>query len=100
MRLEREYGVRVYIEIMPRAMSAAEYKARALALYEAGCGGISLWDTYVRVPQRSTWSMVRRLGHRDELAGFDPGEGEWYSTHRLLKIGGQDVSRYEPSWGG
>ena len=100
MRLETEYGVRVYIEIMPRSMSAADYKARALELYDAGCGGISLWDTYCRAPQRSTWTMVRRLGHRDELPGFDPGEGTWYSFHRLLKVGGQDVSRYVPAWGG
>ena len=100
MRLEKDYGVRVYIEIMPRQMSAAEYQARALELYDAGAGGISLWDTYVRAPHRSTWTMVRRLGHKDELRGFDPGEGEWYSTHRLLKVGGQDVSRYVPAWGG
>ena len=44
--------------------------------------------------------MVRRLGHKDELPGYESGEGELYSIHRILKIGGQDISRYLPCWGG
>lgn len=100
MRLEKAYGVRVYIDIMPRFMSTLEYKARALELYENGCEGISLWDTYCRVPQRATWSMLRRLGHKDELKAFGSGEGEYYCIHRLLKVGDKDVSRYIPAWGG
>ena len=100
MALEEKYGVRVYIEIMPRYMSTEAYRDRALELYRAGCRGISLWDTYDRVPVRAEWSMVRRLGHIEELPGYNSGEGEWYTATRLLKIGGRDVSRYIPAWGG
>ncbi len=100
MALEEKYGIRVYIEIMPRYMSTEAYRDRALELYRAGCRGISLWDTYGRVPVRAEWSMVRRLGHIEELPGYGSGEGEWYSVSRLLKIGGRDVSRYIPAWGG
>jgi len=100
MKFEKEYGVPVYIEILPRQMPTLDYKARALELYEAGAEHISLWDTYNRSPVRLTWSMVRRLGHKDELPGYESGEGELYSIHRILKIGGQDISRYLPCWGG
>ncbi len=100
MRLEKEYGVKVYFEIMPRWMPTLEYKARALELYDAGAERISLWDTYGRVFSRSTWSMIRRLGHKDELPGYESGEGVYYSMQRLLKVGDKDVSRYVPAWGG
>jgi len=99
MALER-YGVTVYLEIMPRYMPAEEYRKRALELYGCGCGHISLWDTYGRVPNKVQWSMIRRLGHKDELSCWSDGRGEYYSYHRLLRIGDKDVSRYVPAWGG
>ncbi len=100
MRLERKYGVKVYFEILPRHMSTLEYKARMMELYEAGAERVSLWDTFGRVPDRATWSMIRRLGHKDELPGYDSGEGVYFSVHRLQTVGGQNVSRYVPAWGG
>lgn len=100
MRLEKEYGVPVYLEIMPRHMTTEEYKNRALELYNCGCNHISLWDTYSRVRGKAEWSMLRRMGHKDELPGFDSGEGTLYRQVRLLKVGGKDVGRYKPAWGG
>ncbi|MCI8416101.1 MAG: hypothetical protein HFI33_01155 [Lachnospiraceae bacterium] len=100
MRLEQEYGVTVYLEILPRFMSPDAYRERALELYRCGCGHISLWDTYMRAPRKAEWSMLRRLGHRDELPFYSSGEGELYRQVRLLKIGNKDVSRYKPAWGG
>ncbi len=100
MELEKLYGVKVYIEIMPRRMSPIEYRDRALEIYAAGGERISLWDTYNRVPIRTEWSMMRRLGHKEELASYGSGEGEFYSRHRVLRIGDKDVSRYLPIWGG
>ena len=44
--------------------------------------------------------MMRRLGHKDELPGYGSGEGEFFRGTRLMKIGGKDVSRYKPAWGG
>jgi len=100
MALEKTYGVPVYFEIMPRFMPVEEYKARALELYQCGAEHISLWDTYNRVPNLQQWSMLRRLGHKEELSGFTSGEGELFCLHRLLHIADKDVSRYIPAWGG
>ncbi len=98
--LEKEYGVRVYFEILPRHLKPAEYLTRALELYDAGANGIGIWDTYEHAPTLGTWSMIRRLGHKDELPSYDSGEGAYYSIYRLLKVGNDDVSRYIPLWGG
>ena len=100
MRLEKEYGVTVYLEIMPRTMSTEAYRDRALELYDCGCEHISLWDTYNRVIRKVDWTMLRRLGHKEELRSYDSGEGTWYRLCRTMRIGGRDVSRYLPAWGG
>ena len=100
MAIEKKYGVPVYFEIMPREMSTDVYRDRALELYRGGAEHISMWDTYGRVRRKAEWSMMRRLGHKDELASYDSGEGEYYETIRILRIGDQDVSRYKPAWGG
>lgn len=100
MELENKYGVTVYLEIMPRHMSPEEYKRRALDLYKNGCGHISLWDTYGRVLNRREWTMMRRMGHIEELENYTSGEGELFRDIRLLTIAGDDVSRYVPAWGG
>ena len=100
MELEKRYGVTIYIDIMPRSMSPEEYRQRALELYRAGCEHISLWDTYGRAPMKIDWSMLRRLGHKDELEHYDSGEGVYYRTCRTMRIADRDVSRYLPAWGG
>lgn len=100
MELEKLYGVTVYLEIMPRTMSTEEYRQRALELYRAGCNHISLWDTYSRAPRKIDWSMLRRLGHKEELENWDSGENVYFRTCRTMRIDGKDVSRYLPAWGG
>ncbi len=100
MALERAYGVPVYFEIMPREMTPEEYRDRALELYDLGAEHIGLWDCYQRAYRKMSWSMVRRLGHKEELHSYDSGEGEYYRYVRVLKIGNRDISRYMPMWGG
>lgn len=100
MALEQKYGVRVYFEIMPRHLSNEEFKRRALDLYASGAERIALWDTYGRAPMKAMWSTAGRLGHKDELADMDVGEGEYYRRFRIYRIAGADISRYEPFWGG
>lgn len=100
MNLEENYGVRFYVELFPRHMPAEEYQRKALELYSYGCQRFSFWDTYVRVPFKTQWSMVRRLGHKEELSGFTNGEGEYWRVIPIVSKGGQDVSRYMPSFGG
>ena len=98
--LTQKYGVKVYHDIQPRQMSTAEMKRRALELYERGAENLSLWDTYLRIPNRTMWTMASRIGHKEELASFPDGEGQLYSNHRLLSVGGQNTSMYLPFWGG
>jgi len=98
--LTERYGVKVYHDIQPRQMPTAEMKRRALELYHRGAENFSLWDTYSRVPNRTMWTMAGRIGHKEELASFPDGAGTLYSTHRLLSLGGQNVSIYLPFWGG
>ena len=100
MVVERETGVPVFFEIMPREMSTEEYRDRALELYGCGAERISLWDTYNRAPRKRPWTMISRLGHKQELASYDSGEGTLYSVQRILKVAGKDISRYLPAWGG
>ena len=100
MTLEKQYGTKIYIEIMPRQLSNEEFKRRALDLYNCGAERIALWDTNCRCFPKAMWSTVRRLGHKDELADMDVGEGEYYRRFRIYRIAGADISRYEPFWGG
>ena len=99
-KLEKKYGTEIYFELLPRKMPTAEYQRRALELYKNGAERFSMWDAYGRVPVRAQWTMAGRLGHKEELKSWSDGEGELFSCHRLLKIGGQNVSMYRPMWGG
>jgi len=98
--LTEKYGVKVYHDIQPRQMPTAEMKRRAVELYRRGAENFSLWDTYLRVTNRTMWTMASRIGHKEELASFTDGEGSLFSNHRLLSIGGQNTGIYLPFWGG
>lgn len=100
MELEHRYGMKVYIEIMPRAMSPERIREKALEIYEAGGEHIGLWDTYGRVSNLAQWSMWSRIGHKEELDGYESGEGELFKPVRLLSIGGRNVRSYRSIWGG
>ena len=100
MALEKKYGTKVYIEIMPRHLSNDEFKRRALDLYACGAQRIGLWDAYCRAVPKAMWSTAGRLGHKDALADMEVGEGEYYRRFRIYRIAGADISRYEPFWGG
>ena len=100
MDLERKYGTKIYIEIMPRIMTAEEYKECAVTLYEAGAERLSLWDTYERVTHSSMWSMVRRSGHKEEIKGFTSGENEFHRRIKIIRIAGKYENRYKTYFGG
>lgn len=100
MDLERQYGVTVYFDILPRIMMPEEIQKRVLDLYHCGAERFSFWDTYSRAPARLCWSMLRRAGHKEELETWDDGKGEWYRICRVLKYENMDVTRYMPAWGG
>lgn len=97
--LTEKYGIKVYHDIQPRQMPAKELQRRALELYQRGAENFSLWDTYGRILNRAMWTMASRLGHKEEIASCSDGEGELYTTYRLISLGGENISIYLPFWG-
>lgn len=97
MELEKKYGVKIYIDILPRLMPPQELRRRTLELYAAGAERFALWDTYGRVTYKAMWHTAGKLGHRDLLEGdFNTEE----RIFRLQELAGNDISRYLPVWGG
>jgi len=98
MALEKEYGVKIYIDFMGRHHDNEGYKQRVLDLYNNGAERISMWDTYGRVPCTAMWNIASKCGHKDELAAMDAKES--YRVYWIRRLAGFDVSRYDPFWGG
>jgi len=97
MALEEKYGVKVYIDIMPRIMPPEEIRRRALELYDAGAKRLAMWDTFGRVTVKAMWGTARKLGHVEALReGFDTGS----RLYILQELAGNNISRYLPVWGG
>ena len=97
--LEKQTGARVYFDIMPRHMSAAEYRRRLLEIYNAGGKRISLWDTQERAAERRVWNLLRRAGHPEEILAAEPDENGCAERYRFLRLGGKHIGRVRPSWG-
>ena len=96
---EDRYKTKIYYEIFPRVMPNAEFQRRAVELYKAGAKRIALWDTSERAPVLAMWNLVKKLGHREELSGYDPYMNA-YKCYRVLKYGEMNMTRYNPMWGG
>ena len=90
--------VMYYPEIMPRTMPPEDFRVRALENYAAGADGLCFWDTNGRHQRLKEWSMIRRLGHRDQLENWDDGEGSLYRTVPLRSVGGYVLDKYPPHW--
>ena len=98
--LTRGTACRTYAEVLPRQMSPAQYRERALACYEDGADGLAFWDTDTenRLSYKEQWNTLRRLGHRDELAAR--AADEWPACRQvpLRTLGGHSMDRYSPYW--
>ncbi len=98
--LEKEYGVKVYYEIMPRHMTDEELKRRVIEYYELGADNFALWDSFHRAIYKGMWHLMRRIGDKQNIKDMEVGEGEYYRNYVIYSIGGKDFSRYDPVWGG
>ena len=98
--IEQKYGLKTYIEIMPRTLAPDKIKEKALAIYNAGGNNIALWDAETRTKRLAEWSMWRRLGHKDELSGFEAYDSSLMNKVRIIKLEGKNVRTYKPLWGG
>ncbi len=90
---------RLFIDMLPREMEPEEYRKRALEYYHKGVYGLCFWDSNARHTKLRQWSIVRRLGHIQELEGDNMEEGIFYKTIEVKSIGGIRVDRFPPVWG-
>ncbi|MBS1798410.1 MAG: family 10 glycosylhydrolase [Acidobacteria bacterium] len=90
--------VKLALNLMPRRIAPEEYRKRAHMLYEMGLENLFFWDTNARDDFGPSWSVLRRLGHRDELAEWvqkgsatieQPGQ-------KLYKLGDWDLHYVTP----
>jgi hypothetical protein len=98
VRMTRGTECKVYPEVMPRRQSPAEYREKALAFYAEGVDGLAFWDasSAYRAGFKDEWSMVRRLGHKEELAGWAPDEWPAYRVLPLYSLGGLVMDEHNP----
>ena len=98
MSLEKNYGTKVYFDILPRVTPWEELRKRVVELYSLGAERFAMWDTYCRAQNTRYWIVGSKVGHKDEIADMSfVGESK---LMRVRKIGEPDVSRYNPLWGG
>ena len=97
-QLTSSSSVQYYPEIMPRTMPPEAFRIRALQNFAAGADGLCFWDTNGRHQRLKEWSMIRRLGHRDQLAEWDDGDGRLYRTVPLRSVDGYVLDKYPPHW--
>jgi uncharacterized lipoprotein YddW (UPF0748 family) len=98
VRITKGTSCKLALNLMPRKLSAKEYRRRANALYERGVEYLFFWDIDQRNDFSSSWQALRRLGHREELK-------DWLRSGspdlerpliRLLKLGDWDLSYGTP----
>lgn len=79
VELVKDTPVKLYPDLYPRRQPPAASLYSAQTLYELGCDGLALWDTYSRVFRISEWAMMKRLGHRRALKDWrESGKGDDY----------------------
>lgn len=91
--LVRDTPVKLYPDLYPRRQPPAASLYSGQTLYDLGCDGITMWDTYSRVYRIGEWAMMKRLGHRDDLARWaDEGRGsDYFRVLDLRSIGGRSA---------
>ena len=97
VEVTRGTGCQVYPDILPRRMSAQEYRQQALDSYATGVDGLAFWDTNSRYPYLDEWSMIRRLGHEEELSEWAPDQWPAYRQIPLHSLDGQRMDS-PPYW--
>ena len=89
------------LNLMPRDLTAEQYRTLAASLYEAGVENLFFWDAdmlQARFSSEGSWNALRRLGHRDEVEAWVAGGRPSLATKalKLTRIGDWDVSYDTP----
>ncbi len=70
LRMTKGTACQAAINLMPRQISPEDYRKRAHGLYELGAENLFFWDCYQRCDFSHSWSALRRLGHKEEIAAW------------------------------
>ena len=97
-RITEGSSCKLALNLMPRRLSPDQYRERAHALYEAGSDHFFFWDTNARNDFSPSWDVLRRLGHRDELARWARDGKPAYEApgSRLRKLGNWNLGYETP----
>jgi len=98
LKISRGSNCKLAFNLMPRILPPEELRRRAHGLYQAGAEHLFFWDSDQRNDFTSSWSALRRLGHKEELAawaraGFPKLEKPGTN---LRKLGDWDLSYATP----
>lgn len=98
VRLTKGTPCRLALNLMPRQIAPEDYRRRAHALYEAGVEYLFFWDGYQRNNYDRSWSALRRLGHREEIAQWVRQGGPPLARpqNKLTQVGDWDLSYGTP----
>lgn len=99
MALEEQYGVKVYFEVMPRLMPQEEFAEFVRTMYTYGAQRFSLWDSQSRAAAPALWSVVRHLGHKEQVLAGQADDGGNYRYYRMLTLANRQESRFKSLWG-
>jgi hypothetical protein len=84
---------KVFVDIYPRRLPPRVNRKVAMNYYAAGADGLSFWDAHNRYYRASEWSFVKRLGHREELAGWEGKGHDNFGKVPLTKLDGFQTGR-------
>ena len=84
---------KVHVDIYPRRMPPRQYRKIAMSYYDAGADGLAFWDSYNRYFRASEWAFVKRLGHRDNLAGWEGKGDDYYRVVPMKSLDGFPMGR-------
>ncbi len=80
--------VHIWADLMPRMQPGAEFAKLARKYYDAGADGLCFWDGERRPPHSSEWTVMSRLGHRDQLEFLEREAPSFYRFYQLDKLWG------------
>ena len=98
LRITKGTSCELAASLLPRQITPEDYRTRAHRLYQAGVENLFFWDCYQRCDYSPSWTALRRLGHREEIA-------DWVKTgspplerpnSRLQRLGDWDLGYGTP----
>lgn len=90
VRITRGTRCELAPNMMPRLMAPETYLKRAKGIYDLGVERLFFWDTNARYHFDPSWSVLRRLGHKEKLpTPARPGK-------KLRKLGDWDLTYATP----